>query len=567
MALRALRRAPLAPSSWGRMARARHAIRSRIWDFVIDTQGLVKSAMVARFARAPAFGLDAKSARERLAARFYDVKVRVPRDLHAVERNRRLVAEVFGYTPRGVARYGLLRPDAAPEWAPSARYVVMLHAASRAAKRWPDERWIALGKLLASQGYVAVFPGGTTAERASAARLASAIPGAVAAPPVSLVEAAALLAHAAGVVGVDTGLTHLAGRARRADRRHLLRDRSRPHRPARRRPCGEHSEDADKRPPSRRSPPRSGSAPAPNDSPMMRVVYALAWVVATPFVLARLAWRARRQRGYLDRLGERFGRYAAVPPGPRIWIHAVSVGETRAAVPLVDALKARHPRHRILVTHMTPTGPRDGREELFGDRVERAWLPYDLGFAVRRFLEHFRPEFGIILETEIWPRLLEEARAAHPGGARQRAALRALRAALCEVPALTRWAFANLTGVAAQTESDARRFASIGARIAVLGNVKFDLDGARRRWSSAGASFARASARRAGLGRGQHARGRGSAPHRCAGRLRRPRRSAPRDRAAPSAALRRCRALWPKAAASRSRGAAPTCPFPRRPAW
>jgi heptosyltransferase-1 len=210
VALRGLRRNPLAPSGWRRMARARNAIRSHVWDFVIDTQGLAKSAVVARFARAPTFGLDAKSVRERFAARMYDVKIRVPRDLHAVERNRRLVGEVFGYTPEGTARYGLLRPDAAPEWASQGRYVVMLHAASRAAKRWPDERWIALGKLLASQDYVAVFPAGSAAERAVAQRLAAAIPQAIAAPPMSLVEAAALLAHASGAVGVDTGLTHLA---------------------------------------------------------------------------------------------------------------------------------------------------------------------------------------------------------------------------------------------------------------------------------------------------------------------------------------------------------------------
>jgi heptosyltransferase-1 len=210
VALRGLRRSPFAPSGWRRMARARHAIRSRFWDFVIDTQGLAKSAVVARFARAPTFGLDAKSAREGFAARMYDVKIHVPRDLHAVERNRRLVGEVFGYVPEGAARYGLLRPDGPPEWAPRGRYVVMLHAASRAAKRWPDERWIALGKLLASQDHVAVFPGGTAAERASARRLAAAIPGAIAAPVMSLVEAAALLAHAAGAVGVDTGLTHFA---------------------------------------------------------------------------------------------------------------------------------------------------------------------------------------------------------------------------------------------------------------------------------------------------------------------------------------------------------------------
>src|SRR5450432_2683963 len=165
VALRGLRRNPLSPSGWRRMARARNAIRSRARDFVIDTQGLAKSAVVSRFARAPTFGLDAGSARERFAARLYDVKIRVPRALHAVERNRRLVGEVFGYAPEGAARYGLLRPDAPPGWAPEGRYVVMLHAASRATKRWPDERWIALGKLLASQDYVAVFPAGSAAER------------------------------------------------------------------------------------------------------------------------------------------------------------------------------------------------------------------------------------------------------------------------------------------------------------------------------------------------------------------------------------------------------------------
>jgi 3-deoxy-D-manno-octulosonic-acid transferase len=209
---------------------------------------------------------------------------------------------------------------------------------------------------------------------------------------------------------------------------------------------------------------------------MTRFLYALAWLAIAPLVVVRLAWRSRRQRGYLARLGERFGRYAPVDRVPRIWIHAVSVGETRAAVPIVEALARRHPGHRILVTHMTPTGWETG-ETLFGDTVERAWLPYDLGFAVRRFVERFRPEFGLILETEIWPRLIEEcAHAAIPvvlANARlsERSARRYAR-----VPALTRWAFANLAGVAAQTQADAQRFTAIGARdVAVTGNVKFDL--------------------------------------------------------------------------------------------
>ena len=210
---------------------------------------------------------------------------------------------------------------------------------------------------------------------------------------------------------------------------------------------------------------------------MTRFLYGLAWAVLTPLAVLRLAWRARRQRGYLERLGERFGRYGEAPAVPRIWIHAVSVGETRAAAPLVEALSRRYPDHRILLTHMTPTGRATG-EELFGDRVERAWLPYDNAFAVRRFLAHFRPRFGIVLETEIWPRLLEEsARAGVPvllANARlsERSARRYAR-----VPRLTRWAFSNLAGIAAQASADAQRFAQLGAPLpAVTGNVKFDLD-------------------------------------------------------------------------------------------
>ncbi len=210
---------------------------------------------------------------------------------------------------------------------------------------------------------------------------------------------------------------------------------------------------------------------------MMRAAYAAAWIVATPFALARLAWRSRRQRGYLDRLGERFGIYAPAGSAPRIWIHAVSVGETRAAAPIVEALARRFPDHRILLTHMTPTGRETG-ESLFGDRVEQAWLPYDLRFAVRRFLAHWRPRFGVILETELWPRLLEEC--AHEGVpvvlANGRLSERSARR-YARIPSLARWAFANLAGVAAQTEADARRFRALGAReVAVTGNVKFDMD-------------------------------------------------------------------------------------------
>jgi 3-deoxy-D-manno-octulosonic-acid transferase len=206
-----------------------------------------------------------------------------------------------------------------------------------------------------------------------------------------------------------------------------------------------------------------------------RLVYALAWWIVAPLAVLRLHWRARKLPGYAARIRERFGRYDPVPEGPRIWVHAVSVGETRAAAPIVEALRAAHPGHRILVTHMTPTGRATG-EEIFGDRVERAWLPYDLGFAVRDFVRHFRPELGVILETELWPRLLEECAASGVPVVLANARLSARSARrYARFPTFARWALSNLAAVASQTEADARRFESLGAHaVAVTGNVKFD---------------------------------------------------------------------------------------------
>ena len=210
VALRSLRRRPLSPALWSRLASTRRELRRGAWDYVVDTQGLLKSAIVARFARSASFGLDRQSARERAASRFYDVKIAVPRAMHAVERNRRLVSQVFGYSPDGAADYGLCAPASAPAWAPQGPYTVFLHAASRASKRWPEDRWIALGQAANEAGLDVVLPGGNEEERAVAARIAGKLPRATAAPAMDLPEAAALLAHARCVAGVDTGLTHLA---------------------------------------------------------------------------------------------------------------------------------------------------------------------------------------------------------------------------------------------------------------------------------------------------------------------------------------------------------------------
>jgi len=208
--LRRWRKQWLHPSSWREVSATRRTIAAEPWDYVVDTQGLVKSATVARWARGPRFGADRTSARERVAARSYDVALPVPRTMHAVERNRLLVAQVFGYPVESSADYGLRRPAAPPTWAPADPYVVLLQAASHARKRWPEARWIELGQRLVAHGVAAVIPGGTQAEREAASRMAAAIPGAITAPSMGLQEAAALLSHARAACGVDTGLTHLA---------------------------------------------------------------------------------------------------------------------------------------------------------------------------------------------------------------------------------------------------------------------------------------------------------------------------------------------------------------------
>src|SRR4030067_1410085 len=115
----------------------------------------------------------------------------------------------------------------------------------------------------------------------------------------------------------------------------------------------------------------------------------------------RLVLPARRQPEYLRHIGERFGSYPVHSGKPLIWLHAVSVGETRATQSLVARLRAAYPDRQILLTHTTPTG-RAASEQLYGDSVLRAYLPYDYPFAVNGFLRHFRPQLGILMETEIW---------------------------------------------------------------------------------------------------------------------------------------------------------------------
>lgn len=209
-----------------------------------------------------------------------------------------------------------------------------------------------------------------------------------------------------------------------------------------------------------------------------RQLYTAAWYLALPLVCLRLLLRGRRQRGYLQAIGQRFGfAYPPAPMTPLIWIHAVSVGETRAAQPLVQALLEAYPGHQLLLTQMTPTG-RDTARQLFADpRIRIAYLPYDLPGACTRFLTHFRPRLGILMETELWPNLVHLCHHQNIPLLLANARLSARSArGYQRVEALARPTLAGLSAVGAQSEADATRLRTLGASpVYVTGNLKFDM--------------------------------------------------------------------------------------------
>lgn len=209
---------------------------------------------------------------------------------------------------------------------------------------------------------------------------------------------------------------------------------------------------------------------------MPRFLYTLLLYLALPFVPLKLLWRGIKQPAYLHHWCERFGSYKQVTAKPVIWLHCVSVGETHAAAPLIKALKAHYPQHQILLTHTTPTG-RTASEKLFGDSVQRVYLPYDVPFAVRRFLNHFKPSIGLLMETELWFNLIAASK-------RNKVPLLLLNARLSEKSAqgyaklgkLITDGLASLNAIAAQSNDDATRLRALGAHnVTVTGNLKFDV--------------------------------------------------------------------------------------------
>jgi 3-deoxy-D-manno-octulosonic-acid transferase len=214
---------------------------------------------------------------------------------------------------------------------------------------------------------------------------------------------------------------------------------------------------------------------------MNRFLYSLLLYLALPLVPLKLIWRGIKQPAYRQHWGERVGFYSQKVNKPIIWLHCVSVGETRAAEPLVKALQTDYPNHQILLTHGTPTG-RETSEALFGDTafnntVQRVYLPYDLPFAVNNFLRHFQPKIGLIMETELWFNLIAACK-------QREIPLLLLNARLSEKSAsgyakfgkLSSEGLQNFSAIAAQSDEDAVRLQTLGARdVCVSGNLKFDV--------------------------------------------------------------------------------------------
>ena len=212
---------------------------------------------------------------------------------------------------------------------------------------------------------------------------------------------------------------------------------------------------------------------------LARAAYSTLLRLVTPLYLARLWWRGRHEPAYRLAWRERLGGMDSAsgePPSGRLWLHAVSLGETRAAAALIDALRRRRPGLRLLLTHGTAPG-REAGAALLREGDAQVWLPYDTPGAVRRFMRHHRPVAGVIMETEVWPNLLHGAAEAGVPLVLANARLSERSQAKGErLGALMRPAAARFTRVLAQTEDDARRLRGAGAgHVQVVGNLKFDV--------------------------------------------------------------------------------------------
>lgn len=210
VAIRRWRKTPFNTAVRAEIADFRKKLAATHYDFILDTQGLVKSALITRLASGKRCGYAWGSAREPLASLFYNLNVSVPKDLHAVDRNRLLAGHALGYRPVNGPNYGLRPPSVPLPWLPSTPYAVLLHATSRADKQWHDANWLELGQYFNSIGMACILPWGSNAEHEHSQRLDQGIASSVTPPRLSINEISTLISGARIVVGVDTGIAHLA---------------------------------------------------------------------------------------------------------------------------------------------------------------------------------------------------------------------------------------------------------------------------------------------------------------------------------------------------------------------
>ena len=210
-------------------------------------------------------------------------------------------------------------------------------------------------------------------------------------------------------------------------------------------------------------------------------LYRAVTMVALPVASLYLMWRSRKQPAYREYWDERFawGTYPLRSDKPRVWIHAVSVGETNAAKPLLESMLKAWPDCDVLLTHMTPTGREAGERlvRLAPDRIRQCYLPYDAPYAVEKFFRQTRPTLGVIMETEVWPNVMREAqRLGIPVVLANARESEKSRRQAEKVIGVMRPAFESFAAVLAQSKEDEERLRSLGARnITVCGSVKFDI--------------------------------------------------------------------------------------------
>ena len=211
----------------------------------------------------------------------------------------------------------------------------------------------------------------------------------------------------------------------------------------------------------------------------LRILYTTLFFIGLPLIILRLIWRGFRAPAYWRRWSERFGSSPILSELiPVIWVHAVSVGEVEASRPIIKALQAEYPEYKILLTTMTPTGS-ERVKLLFADTVEHCYLPYDLPFAIRRFLKRTHPKFGIIMETEIWPNLLLQCQKTNIALVLANARMSERSAkGYARFPKFIKTILRSVQLIAAQGQDDRQRFQQLGAdikKIHAIGNLKYEI--------------------------------------------------------------------------------------------